>query len=341
MMRGLSDIELNNIIGQMISDKSAAPGKALPAEYGVIEVAEPISHDRFRAYKTASASDMVAVDGGSANVLDGGSFVIAGVRVGRAVYRNRTYAPSGEPEMHLLHLSSGDIGGAYSIFFSKIVGTGAPDAPRGLDEAVGRIRALLEWNQVENVLKGEIAPGTVLSFDGALWAGIRGIDVLISRIVSLARDRGVILCGISKRSMLTHESRPLIPAIQMASKTKMPDAAWLYPVQVTDSNAKLFGDVHVAMLHPRSQYAFRVDLSLPNGVTAEDAFGQLAYHSIDPGYVGYPYPLVRAHNDVAFSKSEIEDLRRMLRAEALRKGMDPAEWQMTFQDFHEVLDRGR
>jgi hypothetical protein len=44
---------------------------------------------------------------------------------------------------------------------------------------------------------------------------------------------------------------------------------------------------------------------------------------------------------VAFSRSEVEDIRSMLRSQAIRKGMDPKEWQLTFQNFHDVLDTNR
>jgi hypothetical protein len=243
--------------------------------------------------------------------------------------------------MHLLHLSASELANAYSIFFGKTVGGEPPDAPRGLDEALGRIRTLLEWKHLEDILASDIQPGTVLAFDGALWAGIKGIGEMLARIVEAAREKDIILCGISKKSMLTHLSRPLIPAVQMAGDAAFPGRMWHYRLDAPGYGDKLYGEVHVARFHPRSGYAFRVDLGLPPGTAAAEAMSRLAYHANDPTYVGYPYPLARVHNDVAFSRSEVEGLRNRLRDEALRSGMDPAEWQLTFQDFHDVLDMNR
>jgi hypothetical protein len=341
MMRGLSNIELENVMSQLVADIGQPHAGTASPEAGIIEVSGDITAEKIRTYGKTSQASMVAVDGGSATMLDAGSFLIAGIRVGRAVYRNRDYIHPVEPEMHLLYLSASDIENAYSIIFEKTVGNDPPDVPRGLDEAVGRIRAMLEWKQVESILEGDISPGTVLAFDGALWAGIKGVSPMLARIVKTAGEKNIILCGISKKSMLTHNSRPLIPAVQVAGDASFPDELWHYPVNVSGYSEKLFGDIYVARLHPHSGYVFRIDLSLPGGTTAEEAFGRLAYHANDPTYVGYPYPLARVHNDVAFSRSEVEDIRSMLRSQAIRKGMDPKEWQLTFQNFHDVLDTNR
>jgi len=340
MLRGLNRNELENVIGQMISDLGE-PQPGFTAERGIIYIKGRIAESNFRSFTAIGESAMLAVDGGSATILNAGSFVVAGVRVGHVEFRGKEFYSAPEPEFHLLHLASGHAERSYGIFYDKIVGGKPPDHPRGLDETVGRIRALMEWNRVEKILQQEFSPGTVLAFDGALWAGIKGVGPLLERIVELARRKEIILCGISKKSMLVHDSRPLIPAVQMMGDEFMPDALWYYPLDTGNYAERLFGKIYLAKLHSRSQYVFRVDLSLPDGVSPEDAFNKLAYYADDPTYVGYPYPLARVHNDVAFSHAEVADLRSMLRAGALDRGMDPREWQLTFQNFHDILDTSR
>ncbi len=334
-------MEVENVIRQMVTDAREPEGHIAPPEAGVIEVAGGISAENFQQFARSDSSPVMAVDGGSSTILDAGSFIVAGIRVGSALYRDRKFIPGTSHEMHLLHLSMGELADAYSIFYAKTVGGEPPDSPRGLDEAVGRIRTLMEWDYLECAISSGLEAGTVLAFDGALWAGIKGMGAMLERIISTARDSGIVLCGISKKSMLTHLSKPLIPVVQMAGESVLPGKMWHYPVDASGYGDRIFGQVHVAKLHPDSRYVFRVDLSLPEGVTAEEALGKLAYHANDPTYAGYPYPLARAHNDVAFSRSEVEDLRNMMRSRAIRAGMDPAEWQMTFQNFHDVLDVNR
>ncbi len=341
MLSQPNDAELDNVIRQMVTDISEPCGSGGGDDLGVIEVSEAIEKHNFRSFALSDSSTMMAVDGGSSTLLDAGSFTVAALRVGSALYRNRAYIHGEQPEIHLLHISALELGSAYSIFFGKTVGGEPPDAPRGLEEAIGRIRTLMEWKHLENMLALDIEPGTVLAFDGALWAGIKGMGAMVERIVRAAREKGVILCGISKKSMLTHLSKPLIPVVQMAGEAAKPGAMWHYPVDVSGYGDKAYGEVHVAKLHPQSRYVFRVDLSLPDGIEPAHAFGKLAYHANDPTYTGYPYPLARVHNDVAMSRPEAEGLRNMLRGRAIRAGMDPAEWEMTFQNFHDVLDMNR
>lgn len=343
MLRGLNRNELENVIGQMVSDLGE-PQPGSTAERGIIEIKENIAKSNFRTFDKARQAMMLAVDGGSATILNAGSFVIAGVRVAHVEYHGKEFGGAWEPEFHLLHLASGHIEKSYEIFFEKIVGGKPPDYPKGLEEAVGRIRALMEWNQVEKILQQEIPENAVLAFDGAMWAGIKGVGPLLERIVEQARQKKIILCGISKKSMLVQNSRPLIPAVQMLGDEFMPDKMWYYPLEIGSPGQfsdKLFGKIYLAKLHSRSQYVFRVDLSLPEGIESGEAFGNPAYYADDPTYVGYSYPLARVHNDVAFSRAEVTDLRAMLRAGALKNGMDPKEWHLTFQNFHDILDTSR
>jgi len=340
MLRGLNQKELDNVVSQMVSDMGEPqPGSA--QEKGIIEIKGDIVKSNFQTFHKAEISKMLAVDGGSATILNAGSFVVAGVRVGHVEFLGKEFKDASEPDFHLLHLASGHLEKSYEIFFEKIVGSEPPDYPKGLEEAVGRIRALMEWSQVGKILAHDIPEGAVLAFDGAMWAGIKGVGDLLERIVEQARQKKIILCGISKKSMLTHNSKPLIPAVQMLGDEIMPDALWHYPLETGNYSEKLFGKIYLAKLHSRSQYVFRVDLSLPEGIEPEQAFGKLAYYADDPTYVGYPYPLARVHNDIAFSRAEVADLKAMLRSEALQKGMNPKEWQLTFQDFHEILDTSR
>ena len=344
MLRGLDPREIDEVIGQILGDGSAEEEGDFP-ERGIIDVKGDFSGESFQLFEPAKAKfKMLAVDGGSATILDGGSFLVAGVRVGQVIFEGEECdrEASGNPEMHVFEISLASLSEAYTIFYEKSVGGAPPDSPRGLEEGVGRIRTLMEWKRVENALEKGLPIGSILAFDGALWAGIKGIGDMLERIVLAAREKGITLCGISKRSMLTHKGVPLIPKVQMAGEEFHPKKAWFLPLEIGSRYAKKeFGKVFVAKLHPYSNHVFRVDLALPEGAGAAEALGKLAALSNDPTYVGYPYPLARVHNDVAFSHAEVEELRHLLRKRALDRGMEPKTWHLTFQEFHDILDTNR
>lgn len=344
MLRGLDGREIDQVVGQILGEGSSDDEGDFP-ERGIIDVKGDFSGGDFRLFEPAKEKfRMLAVDGGSVTILDGGSFLVAGVRVGQALFEGKECddGATGHPEMHVFDISLSSLSDAYSIFYEKCVGGTPPDSPQGLEEGVGRIRTLMEWNRVEKALGNGLPAGSVLAFDGALWAGIKGISQLLERIVASARERGVVLCGISKRSMLTHKGLPLMPKVQMLGEDFHEKRAWFLPLDIGSRYAdREFGRVFVVKLHPYSDHVFRVDMTLPDGIDEAEAMGKLASLSNDPTYVGYPYPLARVHNDVAFSRSEVEELRHLLRNRALERGMDQKNWHLTFQEFHEVLDINR
>ena len=59
----------------------------------------------------------------------------------------------------------------------------------------------------------------------------------------------------------------------------------------------------------------------------------------DPAFVGYPYPLARAHQAARVTGYQVVDVRRGFRDALSRHGMHEDDIEVLFQDFHEVLNR--
>ena len=59
----------------------------------------------------------------------------------------------------------------------------------------------------------------------------------------------------------------------------------------------------------------------------------------DPAFVGYPYPLARAHHAARVTGYDVVDVRRSFREALSRRGMAEDDVELLFQDFHEVLNR--
>ena len=150
-----------------------------------------------------------------------------------------------------------------------------------------------------------------------------------------------MLCGVSKRSALAYNGMPAIPMIQTLGEALVPGSPWYFKLDIEGGQDKLFGEPYVVSLASKSRFVFKVDISLPNGVEPMDLFSRLAGYANDPGYMGYPYPLAKAHNIVAFSRTEIENIRHLMEREASRSGMDMGKWHLSFQNFHDILDGGR
>ena len=97
-------------------------------------------------------------------------------------------------------------------------------------------------------------------------------------------------------------------------------------------------DFFVAHLAPTAPFAFRVDVAR-GPLEPREVLGRLAGCSGDPAFVGYPYPLARAHQAARVTGYAVVDLRRSFRHTLSRSGMREDDIEVLFQDFHEVLNR--
>ena len=98
------------------------------------------------------------------------------------------------------------------------------------------------------------------------------------------------------------------------------------------------GDIFVAHLAPSAPHAFRVDVA-KGGAPPGEVLARLAGLSDDPAFVGYPYPLARAHQAARVTGYTVADLRRAFREALSRHGLSEDDIEVLFQDFHEVLNR--
>lgn len=178
------------------------------------------------------------------------------------------------------------------------------------------LRVQAEQRALLDAIRAAPRSGLVLA-DGALRGLPPAPQALADEARELARSRGVALVGISKRSGLERDGVPLVAALHAAG----PAHPWVSTVQE---------GVHVARLHAAAPFAFRVDADQVDDV------GRLLPLCRDAAYIGYPYPLAKAHNRVAFTAGEVAELKAGLERALRRQG---ASAVLAARDFHDVLDR--
>lgn len=161
------------------------------------------------------------------------------------------------------------------------------------------------------------SPGALILADGALVGLPPDAQGEMDAARHEAAKRGVALVGVSKRSGIERDGVALVPALHAAG----PAGRWTVPVSP---------GVWVARLHGAASCAFRVDADTPADV------GRLVPLARDAAYAGYPYPLAKVHNQVAFTAGAIAELKAGLER-ALRKSGGAA--LAAVADFHDTLDR--
>jgi hypothetical protein len=346
-------LDVDETIDQEINRAASFILEALGQEPSYIQVEsgeeeiEPLLLDKeldelsFHAIQEREPEGRVAaVDGGSATVARGRSFLVGVHRVGAVVYQHGNRMDEKLFPLKLDLVSQANLPQLYSSAYNHLVGEEPSETPV-MDKMLDRLRLFSEWKMAQKVLD-ELSSGDILLVDGSLKASIAPPYNFVLRFCQKARDRGVHLVGVTKTSTLYWgDKAPLIPAVMKAGEKFCPDSKWF--CQISDeklhtTGSNYFGRIYVARLKASSDFGFRVDVNRLDPAAAEFVFSALSDMAGDPAFLGYPYPLAAAHNTARVTLSEVEDIRYKLQSRAFEKGISAADWDLLFTDFHEILN---
>ncbi len=279
-----------------------------------------------------------AVDGGSFVVADGRSFQVAGFRAARVRFAAGATVEVDRPPLTVRALSPEVMMRLARTTLAELCGT----EPERLPELPRPVDALREWSEWEAVTRTvrQAAPGDLVLVDGSLHGGPLVPQVIVQRVHQEAVSRGVCLAGVVKASTLYWgRNAPLVTLLKRRGDRELGRARWAARISTDPIFGRLYvGDIFVAHLAPTAPHAFRVDVA--RGPQGRDVvLGRLAGLAEDPAFVGYPYPLARAHQAARVTGYDVVDVRRSFRDALSRQGMAHDDIEVLFQDFHEVLNR--
>ena len=293
-----------------------------------------------RIQQMKSDGRVAAVDGGSATVAKGRSFLIVVYRTAAVIFQKRKRIKQETLPLKLEVISQAGISERYSSAYRDLTGEEPSEAP-GIEKMLDRLRLFSEWKLAQELLE-ELNEGDMLLIDGSLKASIAPPHNFFLTITQKAKEKGVHLVGVSKISTLYWGDRsPLIPAVVRIGERFCPKSRWFCQISAHELHTKspsYFGTIYVARLKASSDFAFRIDVNRFDQVDPKVVFSFLSELSGDPAFLGYPYPLAAAHNLARITKGEVEDIRYRLQSRALEKGISTADWDLLFTDFHEVLN---
>lgn len=281
-----------------------------------------------------------AVDGGSATVVKGRSFLIGIYRTGSVIFQDGKRIKQKTVPLKLEIISQADVSKRYFSAYKDLTGEEPSEAP-GIEKMLDRLRLFSEWKLAQELLD-ELEAGDILLIDGSLKASIAPPHSFLLQIAQKAKANGIHLVGVTKTSTLYWGDRsPLIPAVVKIGERFCPNSKWFCQISTDQLHTKspsYFGTIYVAKLKTSSDFAFRVDINRFDQVDPNVVFSLLSNLSGDPSFLGYPYPLAAVHNLSRITMGEVEDIRYRLQSKALEKGISTADWDLLFTDFHEVLN---
>ncbi|HEV3474626.1 MAG TPA: DNA double-strand break repair nuclease NurA [Actinomycetota bacterium] len=278
-----------------------------------------------------------AVDGGSCILADGRSFQVAAYRASRVRFADGATDVVQSPPLAVRALSHDELQRVARTALAELCGT-EPERLPELPRPVDGLREWAEWGEVLRTV-GDADPGDLVLVDGSLHGGPLVPPEVVRRVHREAVERQVALAGVVKASTLFWgRNAPLVSLIKRRADRELGSVRWSARISTDPTFGRLYvGDIFVAHLAPTAPQAFRVDVA--GGTPAEEVLGRLAAVADDAAFVGYPYPLARAHRAARVSGYAVSDLRRGFRDLLSRRGMAEDDIELLFQDFHEVLNR--
>ncbi len=197
----------------------------------------------------------------------------------------------------------------------------------------GLVRRLCELT-IAKLLTQEYSP-ELLVLDGNLEASRTYEQEHLAEVYSTARNHSTMVCGLAKTStMLMDGGEPMLGFIKRHGPRD--ESWWYHPIAISHT-PKHLAEICVVKLHPKSRYAFRLDINPPNlqpGVI-DKVVAWLCGFSVDVASLGYPYGLVFADKIARISKQESS----LVKSQFLL-GMPKSLLEFTFaSDFHDHLNR--
>ena len=291
--------------------------------------------------KVDFSGKVASIDGGSAGILSGRSFLVGAYRAGYTIFSNGKRLHEKVQPLQFSVVTTKNKEELYRQAYSDLTGHPASETPE-MDKILDRLRLFAEWKLTDEVLP-KLNKGDVLLIDGSLRATVAIPDNYLEEITRRASENGVILVGVSKSTTLYWgDKSPLLPAVVKRAQTQGIEHPWYS--KIGDLKRELeqshwFGTVYIAKFKASSDFAFRVDVNRLQQQSEAETFGILSHLSSDPVILGYPYPLAATHQSVRIHPTEIEDIRYRLQRKALESGITESDWDLLFKDFHLILNQ--
>ena len=279
-----------------------------------------------------------AVDGGSCTVADGRSFQVAAFRAARVRFAGGGTVAVERPQLEVRAVAPEEMATLARVTLTELCGAEPerlPDLPRPVDA----LREWAEWGEVARTVR-EAGAGDLVLVDGSLHGGPLVPQIVVQRVHEEAvyawrvpgrRGEGVhAVLGTERSPGHAAEAPGRSRGGAVALGCEDLDGSGVRP-PVRRRHLRRPSRAHRAARVPRR----RRPRARARGPGPRSARGL----ADDPAFVGYPYPLARAHQAARVTGYDVVDVRRSFREALSRRGMAEDDVELLFQDFHEVLNR--
>lgn len=212
-------------------------------------------------------------------------------------------------------------------------------------KAASTIRDTLEY-WITLKMSENAQPETLILIDGTLRVSHASHDPILQQIIEVTGKREVYLCAVSKQTKATWGGGyPLIPAVNGLAYLHRHSTPWWVKIPLTILDHTQFlpwqhGDIYIARLNEHARAPLKIEL--PHDYEekkVQKVMEILTACSDDGRLLGYPYPLIDAHQTVVIERSLVDQIQQDLYQGISKRGVDFKSFQMLFGDYHDDFRR--
>ncbi|MCD6575734.1 MAG: hypothetical protein J7K73_01080 [Nanoarchaeota archaeon] len=262
-----------------------------------------IDPSKFHTYEMNKYDGKIlAVDGGSGIVFDGGSRVISKIKIGVVEYAKGKMTKQDVKKYFMLAIWKND-----GIIIKLDPDEQITLSNKKIDELQNDARDILERKMINEIAEKE-----------------KDAIILSDGLQNLSPRNVASICKTSR--LKTKNGRSLIGYLNEFTKDKYKDKLWYYTISEGE---------YIVKFHTRSKFCYKVTTK---NKEVNNLFGAIAYYSTDPEILGYPYPLLKVDKIVRLREDEKQFDNHKLKLLAKQEGVN-LEFDENSMIMHDLLDK--
>ena len=204
-------------------------------------------------------------------------------------------------------------------------------------------RRFAEWTNATDLID-ELNENDILMIDGTLQTNFTNESTYLTNLRRKAREKRVILCGLSKTSSLqTTTGLSLLGSINRLAEENNIKREWYYPFAIsksTDHDVMIF----IIKLSRNSNRIFRFEVDRKtfeelSDLQINEIFSTIMRNSNDLSFIGYPYGLIDADNMARVSYDESDEYRGIITSVLAQSGASKEFLRhIQAKDAHDILN---
>jgi|TARA_B100001179_G_scaffold213758_1_gene182605 hypothetical protein len=204
-------------------------------------------------------------------------------------------------------------------------------------------RRFAEWTNANDLID-VLNENDILMIDGTLQTNFTNESTYLTNLRKKARNKGVILCGLSKTSSLqTTTGLSLLGSIDRLAEENNIKREWYYPFAIsrsTDHDVMIF----IIKLSRNTDRIFRFEVDRKTFEELKDLqineiFSTIMRNSNDLSFIGYPYGLIDADNMARVSYDESDEYKGIITSILSQSGASKEFLRhIQAKDAHDILN---